>query len=1276
MSKAAYAREAKRSAKGTAAPTRARLHVNEPGDEYEREADWAAAQVLSGPTQPIAWSLSSLLDQVRVQRECSCGGTCEDCNEKEKILQRKPTTTSHAAESGYALSSVESVLSRPGNSLDESTRALMESRFGYDFSRVRIHHDEQAAASARDVSAHAYTVGSSIVFDRGKYEPHSEAGGRLLAHELAHVVQQQSGETRGIQRHPDDTDTPEGRKAAADIDETFATLYSTFYSGVESDSPEVLIAYGENLAPKYETAQAKRDSPLSQLALATILSRIYSTLKSDESTAERDNDGALLTSSFEGLVPWTKSRPHSVSDIPTFTPERILAWQADADANEREQSLRKDKPARKPSAHTPPPGFVQLVPAAASATSTPAKPAATTSAKQDQRAQAQTPPVEAQPKTQDEKDNAADSGSGPVVQKGLTALKGAKLSSLNQADAEKRVGDTKAAKPESQKGDMSLLDACAQIWFLSNRMYLLDRTGHLAPREDAWFDVASVSGLQPGGIYFIKPGNERIYGTTINFRYYVITGTGAETAGVSINFPRVLTALIPVLELSEELAKRQVGAGLIIAPTFAQKRLTVSDISGKKLLAALAKVPGNLPWAINAECNRIKENPLGEAANQALAFGLDYVSKFIPVVGQAAMLYQLIELFAWLGEVGNVAAYAQTEDEIDIAAQAIARKLAQFLVFEFIHSRIKGGLHPEGLPGAKERGAHPEPKGGAKETPEAVTGKTENAPVHENMEPAGKSSPAAVYKEGKLASQDVALPGSGEHHEVIGTKEGFGRCSESPCPAIPIVYADELGKVPEFKSRYDAIRKLGETDVNEATKQAADLVREIESYRLAEGKSGGAAQVTPPPSKGAGSVTGVQTPSAGGGAEKVLGPTDTGGGAVDKPAAKPEAKPVEKPVEVIPPEQKPAAQAKDAPATGTPAAPASSKPAPRAIDDVLSTDRMEIAAKEPAVRARFTPDQLVALDRLQAAYQSYKKGAGASPQKPEGWLRSVTRGEPREDAETLFGEAYALGNAGSSVPVPPIRLKEIPRPADYSEPRLQVDLATLQKDASLWDRLIAVKQKGILNGEVPNAILNILKGNIGEILAKPTIESRLAAVRQTPAGAGARMEFKTYISQRRADGSYEAPKLFSDGLIVSEKGHELQISDAFEIKAGKQGGAEATSQFFEWREGRLNSGDQLILSDGRKFVYAPGKTGPPGAGVAGYARGMMTSQGNIVAARGAEHLGGGSSEQIGAAGTRTALPQTASEIEYLARVLLESLPQVSSPPATGTPAPTSTATLP
>ena len=129
-----------------------------------------------------------------IQRKCACGhhtiasAECQECKEKSRMtLQRRATGRYEPA----AVSPiVHEVLRSPGQPLDTATRAFMESRLGYDFSRVRVHTDAKAAESAQAVSALAYTVGSEVVFGERAYLPSSPEGRHLLAHELVHVAQQ------------------------------------------------------------------------------------------------------------------------------------------------------------------------------------------------------------------------------------------------------------------------------------------------------------------------------------------------------------------------------------------------------------------------------------------------------------------------------------------------------------------------------------------------------------------------------------------------------------------------------------------------------------------------------------------------------------------------------------------------------------------------------------------------------------------------------------------------------------------------------------------------------------------------------------------------------------------------------------------------------------------------------------------------------------------------------------------------------------------------------
>jgi len=112
---------------------------------------------------------------------------CDKCHKKQ-LLKR----SSEGAGPRSVPPIVYEVLCSPGRPLDPGTRAFFEPRFAHDFGRVRVHTEPEAARSARQVSALAYTMGSDIVFDSGKYAPERDVGRSLLAHELTHVVQQGS----------------------------------------------------------------------------------------------------------------------------------------------------------------------------------------------------------------------------------------------------------------------------------------------------------------------------------------------------------------------------------------------------------------------------------------------------------------------------------------------------------------------------------------------------------------------------------------------------------------------------------------------------------------------------------------------------------------------------------------------------------------------------------------------------------------------------------------------------------------------------------------------------------------------------------------------------------------------------------------------------------------------------------------------------------------------------------------------------------------------------
>ncbi|HEY5063029.1 MAG TPA: DUF4157 domain-containing protein, partial [Gemmatimonadaceae bacterium] len=200
----------------SAAP--AAIAIGPANDMFEREAERASETINATPAGDVG-SHTMMLSRApalsTVQR-CGCGGsapaggTCAACaaghqDDEEKVVQRAPDAGAAPAPAA-APPSVHATLASSGRALDAPVRSHMEAHFGADFGGVQVHTDPSAAASAGDVDARAYTVGPHVVFAPGEYSPTTNEGRKLLAHELAHVVQQgaapRSGPGASLQRTP------------------------------------------------------------------------------------------------------------------------------------------------------------------------------------------------------------------------------------------------------------------------------------------------------------------------------------------------------------------------------------------------------------------------------------------------------------------------------------------------------------------------------------------------------------------------------------------------------------------------------------------------------------------------------------------------------------------------------------------------------------------------------------------------------------------------------------------------------------------------------------------------------------------------------------------------------------------------------------------------------------------------------------------------------------------------------------------------------------------
>jgi Domain of unknown function (DUF4157) len=330
-------------------------------------------------------SVKATSGQSRIlQRQCKCGthtiagGECQECAKKMSWFQRKlaigasddpleleadrvadqvlaepahstvNTTTPRIQrltgqamkEAEAAPASVERVLAGPGRPLDPALRQDMGHRFGHDFSRVKVHTGGTAERSAQDVNALAYTVGEHVVFGAGRFSPGAHEGRRLLAHELAHTIQQgatapssqatfgRSGAGRVpqslLQRTTDpyqDSTIPELRRravtdpAAADaLRERFRAMSDVDLERYARNDPMAQSIYADRkIAPRDAQGQGR----FSQTDIQARLTQDIATARADlqartgitrrESTADTRTEGGTMASARTDIPGFDKS---------------------------------------------------------------------------------------------------------------------------------------------------------------------------------------------------------------------------------------------------------------------------------------------------------------------------------------------------------------------------------------------------------------------------------------------------------------------------------------------------------------------------------------------------------------------------------------------------------------------------------------------------------------------------------------------------------------------------------------------------------------------------------------------------------------------------------------------------------------------------------------------------------------------------------------------------------------------------------------------------------
>ena len=287
--------------------------VDTSGDPYEQEAQRVAERVMQMP-EPAA------------------------------VAGRGLSTDSSDLGQNAAPPTVHDVLRSPGQPLDAATRAFMEPRFGYDFSRVRVHSGAAAEQSARDVSARAYTVGHNIVFAAARLAPATHEGRSLIAHELTHVVQQSgAGRATGsqpvhrflnsprIQRFGEPENLPEmtyissvdpaGGDARSDAFLKEATAYHKHW-GLATNSVKSMEALVTELS--------KAESRLSRIRIVSHAweNELFMGMFDGDSPGISSNDLKIIT---EGELPFLTHLVGPVSGVTNVDPNVILNAVRDAE---------------------------------------------------------------------------------------------------------------------------------------------------------------------------------------------------------------------------------------------------------------------------------------------------------------------------------------------------------------------------------------------------------------------------------------------------------------------------------------------------------------------------------------------------------------------------------------------------------------------------------------------------------------------------------------------------------------------------------------------------------------------------------------------------------------------------------------------------------------------------------------------------------------------------------------------------------------------------------
>lgn len=628
-----------------------------------------------------------------------------------------------------------------GEKLDNATNQGMSQAFGTDLGEVRLHHDSDAGELTRGLSARAFTVGRDVFFAPGAYDTHSEAGRETLGHELTHVVQSKAGGApTELVSSPGDAAELEavdvgravatGRRPAvplagpsaavmrqedgaspavrSQMDRLLATFEITTRTSYAGESNAILFHRATTMQERLDGDEA---GPMQRVELALSLIEIERILTS---RIGRD----IPTSPYEAHPePVVAAGSTSLAERPPF--HRVDEWRAmvaapapvapeAGSAEAAPAPAARERPAPAASARAPR-GATAPHPAPEAEAAAPegeaARPEPASPAQAEQAVAAQ-----AQPAGQATEAPASPQGGGGAAPEGMPEV-GTALAALRRLTLRDmaRLGGTNIPGLDVETEPAlasSLAEHTGHVLYLATRIYILDAGGAVQSAIDPSADVVatriggpeqfsvdiSFTSMRPGAyfLHLFRPMGPQGPGVMMTTR---VGGTLAPiTAGMGDFLPtgeasggRALRQLIQA-----DLSSDQ-GVLIVVSNRTWSGPLGALELEAnfQNIDIAVGRAIRTHLWpALLRQIQARIDNPWDTLRDQAREMAVEWISRRIPIIGWSIQALERLRTAAWLGRTLSVAVYARTQDEIDIAAQAIAERAADEIIDFFVeHAR-------------------------------------------------------------------------------------------------------------------------------------------------------------------------------------------------------------------------------------------------------------------------------------------------------------------------------------------------------------------------------------------------------------------------------------------------------------------------------------------------------------------------------------------------------------------------------------------------------------